>query len=85
MENKDQSGGSSSRSSENPNPCPICLGPVVEDSYLDKCFRTSHSLSLANPFVWLPRKSEKKLGLLLVSYFYNDFLFSFMSWVSLKL
>ncbi|KAH9754977.1 RING-type domain-containing protein [Citrus sinensis] len=40
MENKDQSGGSSSCSSENPNPCPICLGPVVEDSYLDKCFRT---------------------------------------------
>ncbi|KAH9754976.1 RING-type domain-containing protein [Citrus sinensis] len=38
MENKDQSGGSSSCSSENPNPCPICLGPVVEDSYLDKCF-----------------------------------------------
>ncbi|XP_002280880.3 uncharacterized protein LOC100254480 [Vitis vinifera] len=24
--------------SEGPNPCPICLGPVVKDSYLDQCF-----------------------------------------------
>lgn len=56
MENKDQSGGYSACFSDNPNPCPICLGPVVEDSYLDKCFRTSLSLSPANPFVRLPRK-----------------------------
>ncbi|XP_048325169.1 uncharacterized protein LOC107411990 [Ziziphus jujuba] len=24
-------------SSEDSNPCPICLGPIVQDSYLDKC------------------------------------------------
>ncbi|XP_044467779.1 uncharacterized protein LOC123197523 isoform X1 [Mangifera indica] len=28
----------SSTSSEDPNPCPICLGPIVQDSYLDKCY-----------------------------------------------
>ncbi|KAL2468596.1 RING/U-box superfamily protein [Forsythia ovata] len=25
-------------SSSDPNPCPICLGPITQDSYLDQCF-----------------------------------------------
>ncbi|KAK9919776.1 hypothetical protein M0R45_028354 [Rubus argutus] len=29
---------SSSSPSEDSNPCPICLGPVIQLSYLDKCF-----------------------------------------------
>ncbi|KAF3454448.1 hypothetical protein FNV43_RR04895 [Rhamnella rubrinervis] len=28
---------STSSCSEDSNPCPICLGPIVQDSYLDKC------------------------------------------------
>ncbi|XP_011092018.1 uncharacterized protein LOC105172335 [Sesamum indicum] len=27
-----------SSSDANPNPCPICLAPVTQDSYLDQCF-----------------------------------------------
>ncbi|KAK6118575.1 hypothetical protein DH2020_047688 [Rehmannia glutinosa] len=27
-----------SSSDPNPNPCPICLAPVTQDSYLDRCF-----------------------------------------------
>lgn len=27
-------------SDPNPNPCPICLAPVTQESYLDRCFRT---------------------------------------------
>ncbi|KAJ0078941.1 hypothetical protein Patl1_22680 [Pistacia atlantica] len=36
MESNVKSG--SSASSGDPNPCPICLGPMVQDSYLDKCY-----------------------------------------------
>ncbi|XP_022946760.1 uncharacterized protein LOC111450733 [Cucurbita moschata] len=28
----------SSSSSDDTNPCPICLGPIIQPSYLDKCF-----------------------------------------------
>ncbi|XP_059652499.1 uncharacterized protein LOC132299727 isoform X2 [Cornus florida] len=35
---EEQNKSSSSSSSSDSNPCPICLGPVVEDAYLDQCF-----------------------------------------------
>ncbi|KAA8545095.1 hypothetical protein F0562_019879 [Nyssa sinensis] len=38
MELNRATGSSSSSSSSDSNPCPICLGPVVQDSYLDRCF-----------------------------------------------
>lgn len=33
-------------SNQDPNPCPICLAPLVKESYLDACFRRFLSLSL---------------------------------------
>ncbi|KAL3538075.1 hypothetical protein ACH5RR_001441 [Cinchona calisaya] len=33
-----QSNAHESSSDPNPNPCPICLGPATNESYLDQCF-----------------------------------------------
>ncbi|XP_021817416.1 uncharacterized protein LOC110759642 [Prunus avium] len=38
MEQLNVNKNTSSSSSEDSNPCPICLGPIIQDSYLDKCF-----------------------------------------------
>lgn len=46
MENHGKDNVSSNSSSEDPNPCPICLGPVLQESYLDNCFRTLDSPSI---------------------------------------
>lgn len=55
--NQEANKSNSHASGDPSNPCPICLGPILQDSYLDKCFRTF--LLYLCLCVWLPRKLLK--------------------------
>lgn len=60
-----QSTSFSPSSSEDLNPCPICLGPILHESYLNICFRT-FSLSLFRFPVWLLRKLSQLFFLIFI-------------------
>jgi len=69
--NQEATKSNSHASGDPSNPCPICLGPILQDSYLDKCFRTF--LLYLCVCVWLPRKLLKGKENILVFW---DFLHS---------